>query len=77
MAKIGEHHDSLTTEQGSRSDPINPGGPAALIAPHTIPRCQQESGIMDKVEQIIEAASLISSRPTVQLGLHRKYSMPG
>ena len=62
----------------------NDGGPAvdsgracALVARHPFPRHQQKAGIGDEVEQIIEPAVRIVARPTVQLGLHLQYPLPG
>ena len=52
------------------------GHATALVAPHSIPRCHQERGIVDKVEHIIETTARISRRPTVQFRLHPNYSRP-
>jgi hypothetical protein len=41
------------------------------------PRNQQERGISDEIEQIIEPAMRIITGPTVQLGLDLQYPAPG
>ncbi len=52
---------------------VHPGRACTLVAPHPIPRHQQEAGIGDEVEQIIEPAMRIIAGPTVQLGLDLQY----
>ena len=44
-----------------------------LVTPHPIPRHQQERGIGDEIEQVIEPAMRIITSPTVQLGLDLQY----
>ena len=58
---------------GRGGAPVHPGRPGTLVAPHPIPRHQQERGIGDEVEQIIEPAMRIITGPTVQLGLDLQY----
>src|SRR3954451_11219888 len=47
---------------------VHPGSLRALVAPHPSPADQQEGGIGDEVEQVIEPAMRIIAGPTVQLG---------
>ena len=58
---------------GAGGAPVHPGRARPLVAPHPIPRHQQERGIGDEVEQIIEPAMRIITGPTVQLGLDLQY----
>ena len=53
--------------------PVDPGGGGTLVAPHPLPRHQQERGISDEVVQIIEPAMRIITGPSVQLGLDLQY----
>jgi hypothetical protein len=50
---------------------------SSRVAPHPIPRDQQERGIGDKVEQVAELAMSIITNPTVQLGLDLQYPILG
>ena len=52
---------------------VDPGSPCALVAPHPIPAHQKERRVGDEIEQIVEAAMRIITRPTVQLGLNLQY----
>ena len=52
---------------------VHAGRACTLVAPHPIPRHQQERGIGDEVEQIIEPAMRIITGPTVQFGLDLSY----
>ena len=52
---------------------VHPSRARPLIAPHPIPRDQQERGIGDEIKQIIEPAMRIITGPTVQLGLDLQY----
>ena len=49
------------TDRGN--DPIDPGGASALVAPHPVPRRQQERRVIDEVEHIIEATARIGRSP--------------
>ena len=53
--------------------PVHPGGLGTLVAPHPIPRHQQKRGIGHQIEQVIELATGILTRPPVQLGLDLQY----
>ena len=52
---------------------VDPRRPGAPVAGHPLPRGQQERRIIDEVEQVIEPATGIVARPSVQLGLHPPY----
>ena len=67
----------VRSRDGRRRAAVHPGRPCALVAPHPIPRHQQERGIGDEVEQVIEPAMRIIARPTVQLGLDLQYPALG
>jgi hypothetical protein len=56
---------------------VHSGRACSLVSPHPIPRNQQERGIGDEIEQIIEPAMRIITGPTVQLGLDLQYPAPG
>jgi len=58
-------------------DPINPGRACALVAPHPVPCHDEERRVMEQVVEVIEPATGIPDRPTVQLGLHREYPRLG
>ena len=53
--------------------PVHSGGACSLVAPHPIPGHQEESGIGDKIEQIVEPAMRLITSPAVQLGLDLQY----
>ena len=53
--------------------PVHSGRARTLVAPYPIPGHQQESGVGDEVEQIIEPAVRIIYCPSVQLGLDLQY----
>ncbi len=55
------------------SDPIDTSGSCALVAPHPVPRHDQERRVIDKVREVIEATTRIGHRPSVQLLLHPQY----
>ena len=59
------------------SDPIDTGGACALVAPHPVPRHNEERRVIDEVVQVIEPAARIADRPLVQLRLHRVYPWLG
>ena len=40
---------------------VHPGGPRALVAPHPVPRHQQERRVGDEVEQVVEPAMRIGT----------------
>lgn len=52
---------------------VHSGSAGSLVAPHPNPRNQQERGIGNEVEQIIEPAMRILAGPTVQLRLDLQY----
>jgi hypothetical protein len=52
---------------------VHPGGLRALVAPHPDPCNQQEPGVGDKVEQVVEPAMRIIGGPAVQFGLDLQY----
>jgi hypothetical protein len=56
---------------------VHPGRARSLISPHPKPRNQQERGIGDEIEQIIEPAMRIITSPAVQLGLDLQYPALG
>ena len=70
---VEELLDARPHRDGRSGAAIHPGGAGTLVAPHPIPRHQQERGIGDEVEQIIEPAMRIITGPTVQLGLDLQY----
>ncbi len=53
--------------------PVHSGGACSLVVPHPIPGHQEEPGVGDEIEQIIEPAMRIITSPTVQLGLDLQY----
>ena len=70
---VEELLDPLLGLDGVGGLAVHPGRARALVTPHPIPRHQQERGIGDEVEQIIEPAMRIITGPTVQLGLDLQY----
>src|SRR6266498_4106686 len=72
---IEEPLDTLPDLDGTGGTPVHPGRAGTLVAPHPIPRHQQEGGIGDEVEQIVEPAMRIITGPTVQLGLELQYPL--
>ena len=73
---IRQHHPDAKDDR-SRCDPIDPGGSCALVAPHPIPRHDEERRVIYEVEQVIEATVMIVRCPLVQLCLHRVYPQFG
>ena len=57
--------------------PVDPRCPCPGVAGHPLPRVHQERPVIDEVEQVIEPAGAVSSRPTVQFGLHPPYRKVG
>src|SRR6476660_548856 len=74
---VEEHLDALLGLEGEGSLPIHSGRASTLIAPHPIPRHQQERRIADEVEQIIEPAMSIITGPSMQFGLDLPYPTLG
>ena len=74
---VEEHLDALLGLDGEGSLPIHSGRASTLVAPHPIPRHQQERRIADEVEQIIEPAMSIITGPSVQFGLDLPYPTLG
>ena len=70
---VEEHLDPDLGLDVVGSLPVHAGRACTLVAPHPIPGHQQEAGIGDEVEQIIEPAMRIITGPTVQLGLDLQY----
>ena len=62
---------------GRRCAPVHPGGARTLVAPHPTPGDQQEAGIGNEIEQVVEPAMWIITSPTVQLGLDLQYPALG
>ena len=67
---------NIPCQRDSACHPIDPGV-VPLVAPHPIPRHDEERRIGDEVEQVIEATVRIVGRPLVQLGLDPQYSQFG
>lgn len=57
-------------DDGTRSDTIDTGGSCTLVAPPPVLRSNEERWVTNEVEQVIETATRLRGRPTVQLGLH-------
>lgn len=74
---VEECLDALPVLHGTGRLPVHSGRASAPVPPHPIPRDQQERGIGNEIEQIIEPAITIVGRPTVQLGLHLQYPALG
>ena len=53
--------------------PVHSGGACSLVVPHPIPGHQEEPGIGDKIEQIVEPAIRLITSPAVQPGLDLQY----
>jgi hypothetical protein len=61
---------------GAWFDAIDSGRPCSSVAPHAVPRDQQERGIADETEQVPEPTIRAVGRPLVQLGLDSQYPRP-
>jgi len=72
-----ERHDVCRVGDEGRDNPVHPRRPAALVGSHPFPGHHEEGRVADEVEQIIEPAGGIASRPSVQFGLHPLYPLPG
>ena len=65
-----------TTSMERAVDAVDPGGACTPVAPHPVPRHDQERRVIDEVEQVIEPTTRIGGRPLVQLRLHPQYPRP-
>ncbi|MEW1660969.1 hypothetical protein [Streptomyces sp. NPDC093707] len=74
---VEESLNTLPVLHGMGSLPVHSSRASAPVPPHPIPRNQQERGIGNEIEQVIEPAITIVGRPTVQLGLHLQYPALG
>src|SRR5258708_10982213 len=74
LADLGEErlHASARLDEEC-GGPVHPGRPGTPVAPHSLPGDQQESGITNEVEHIVELATRVVARPPVQLGLDLLY----
>jgi hypothetical protein len=74
LADLGEKrfHASARLDE-ERGGPIHPGRPGTPVAPHSLPGDQQERGITNEVEHIVELATRVVACPPVQLGLDLLY----
>src|SRR5712691_852219 len=54
---------------------INTGGLRPPVALHPLPRDEQRRGVIEQVEQIVEALLLVLRCPAVQLGLPSQYPL--
>src|SRR6266542_1077822 len=70
---VEESLDTRCQLNGRRGTAVHPGGLGPLVPAYPIPGHQQEAGISDKVEQVVEPAMRIITGPTVQLGLDLQY----
>lgn len=74
---VEEDLNPLPVLYGAGGLPVHSGRAGALVSSHPSPRDQQERGIGNEIEQVIEPAITIVGRPTVQLGLHLQYPALG
>src|SRR5205085_12378095 len=62
---------------GAGCHSIDAGGSCALVAPHSVPRHDEERRVIDDVGEVIETTARIVGRPLVQLRLHHEYPVFG
>jgi hypothetical protein len=69
-------HPDPRLDTGHRG-PVDSRSPRSCVRGHPFPRVYQESRIMNEIEQVIEPAGGLLSRPTMQFGLHPPYREVG
>jgi len=69
---LGKNSSSAERMASGRM-PSTPADRFPLLPPHPCPRNYEDSRVVDKVEQVIEATIRINARPLVQLGLDSQY----